>query len=175
MTLATAALLVAQTAAQPQMDRIAWAQVVMAVAMAVTTLVILGIGAAVLFLALALRRVARRLEEQVRALVPKTEPLVAAGNRIAADATELSGAVKVRVQEVLETVQDLNGRLRALSTETEERVREFGAVLEVVQGEARELLLDAAATARGVHTTAEMLQAPRPREAPAHVATSEPE
>jgi hypothetical protein len=37
-------------------------------------------------------------------------------------------------------------------------VRQFGAVLDVVQAEAEEVLLDAAATAHGVHSAARALR-----------------
>ncbi len=151
----TAAVVLAQGAAlQAQLDRIAWAQMVMAICMAVVTLALLGAVVAAFMLVRSVRR-------QVKALAPRAEPLLSAANKVAADATDLSGAVKERAEEVLKTVQDLNGRLRELATETEGRVREFGAVLDVVQDEAREILLDAASTARGVHTTAEALQSAR--------------
>ena len=151
----TAAVVLAQGAPlQAQLDRIAWAQIVMAICMAVVTLALLGTVIAAFMLM-------RNVRRQMKALVPRAEPLLGAANKLAADATDLSGAVKERAEEVLKTVQELNGRLRELATETEGRVREFGAVLDVVQDEAREILLDAASTARGVHKTAEALQSGR--------------
>jgi len=164
MALATvAAVLVQDAALAAQLDRIAWSQVVMAIGMAVVALTILGIGIAAFLLFRAVRKLIGTVEAQAKALAPRAEPLLTAASKVAADATGVSGAVKERADEVLQTVQELNGRLRELATETEERVRDFGAVLDVVQAEARDLLLDAAATARGVHTTAEALQAGRAR------------
>lgn len=160
MALTNAALMLVQAgASQAQIDRIVWSQIVMAIGMGVITLAILALAVGGLFLALSVRKLVKRVEGQVKALAPRAEPLLTAANKVATDATGMSAAVKERVDEVLETVKDVNQRLRALTTDAEERVREFGAVLDVVQGEAREVLLDAAATARGVHTTAEMLQA----------------
>ena len=125
----TAAVVLAQGAPlQAQLDRIAWAQIVMAICMAVVTLALLGTVIAAFMLM-------RNVRRQVKALVPRAEPLLGAANKLAADATDLSGAVKERAEEVLKTVQELNGRLRELATETEGRVREFGAVLDVVQDE----------------------------------------
>lgn len=62
------------------------------------------------------------------------------------------------VSGLTHTVEDVTGRLRAVVDGVEDRVKRFGAVVDVVQAEAEELLLDAASTARGVHTTAEMLR-----------------
>lgn len=151
----TAAIALAQgNALEAQLDRIAWSQMVMAICMALVTLSLLGVAIGTFLLI-------RNLRKQVKALTPRAEPLLSAAQKVAADATGVSAAVKERADEVLKTVQELNGRLRDLATETEGRVREFGAVLDVVQDEAREILLDAASTARGVHTTAEVLQGER--------------
>ncbi len=162
MALATvAAVLVQDAALGAQLDRIAWSQIVMAIGMGVVTLTILATGIAAFLLFRSVRKLIGAVEAQARALAPRAEPLLTAASRLATDATGMSGAVKERVDEVLQTVQDLNGRLRELMEETEGRVRDFGAVLDVIQAETKELLLDAAATARGVHTTAEALQAGR--------------
>jgi phosphate/sulfate permease len=163
MALAAAVVAIVQSGTlQAQIDRIIWVQVVMAVGMAVVTLTVLALGVAGVMLAFSMRKLMRRMEQ-------RAEPLLSAASKVAADATGTSAAVKERVDEVLQTVQELNGRLRSLATDAEERVREFGAVLQVVQAETREVLLDAAATARGVHTTAELLQGGRGRPpAPTH-------
>jgi hypothetical protein len=58
----------------------------------------------------------------------------------------------------MDTVNDLNRSLRKASGAAEERVRDFAAVLDVVQEEAEQILLDSAATARGLHATAESLR-----------------
>jgi len=164
MALATvAAVLVQDAALRAQLDRIAWSQVVMAVGMVVMTLTVLASGVAAFLLFRAVRRLIATVEAQAKALAPKTEPILTAVGKVTSDASTLSTSVKERVDEVLETVKDVNGRLRELVTETESRVREFGAVLDVVQAETSQIMLDAAATARGVHTTAEALQSGRPR------------
>ncbi len=167
MALATvAAVLVQDAALQAQLDRIAWSQVVMAAGMVVVTLTILASGVAAFLLFRSVRKLIATVEAQAKVLMPKAEPLLTSASKVASDATTMSAAVKERVDEVLETVKDVNGRLRELVSETESRVREFGAVMDVVQAEAKEIMLDAAATARGVHTTAEALQAVRPRGRP---------
>jgi hypothetical protein len=61
----------------------------------------------------------------------------------------------------MNTLNEVNDSLRDATRNATALAREFGAVLEVVQTEAEELLLDTAATARGVHTAAERLRTPR--------------
>jgi hypothetical protein len=156
--LSAAAVVLQAPALQPQLERIATAQIVMAAGTALATLAVLAMAIATFVLIRSVRRMAGRIEGQLQAMLPKVEPLLGAAGKVAADATDVSGAIKTRADEVLTTVGQLNERLHELATETEERVREFGAVLDVVQAEAREILLDATATARGVHATAEALQ-----------------
>ena len=56
----------------------------------------------------------------------------------------------------------------------ETRVKQFGAVVDVVQSEAEEILLDAASTAHGVHAAAEVLRSDkRPRLQSAEVEAEE--
>lgn len=143
---------------QAPIERIAASQVVMAAGITIWTLVLVGIGVTMFLLYRSVRRLIGTVEAQVRQLAPKAEPLLTAASKIADDATDVSGAVRGKMHEVLETVDELNRRLRELTTEAEDRVRRLGVVLDVVQDEAEEVLLDAAATARGLHTTAEALQ-----------------
>ncbi len=161
--LTVAAVLQQAPAVQLQLERIAWSQIVMAVALGLVTLAMLGMAVAAFLLFRSARKAIGSVQHQVQAMLPKAEPLLAAAGKVASDATTVSTAARERAEEVLATVKDLNERLRELATETEGRVRDFGAVLDVVQAEAREILLDAAATARGVHTTAEAIAASSPR------------
>jgi hypothetical protein len=62
------------------------------------------------------------------------------------------------VNDVMDTVHDVNRSMRRAAEATEARVRDFAAVLQVVQEEAEQILLDTAATARGLHATAESLR-----------------
>lgn len=130
------------------LQRIAWSQIAMAVMMG---LAFLGVLAAALY-AIRLIRTTQR----------SVQPIIDRANRIAGDAADASASAKKQVGEILETVQELNERLRAAGQSAELRVRDFAAVLDAVQGEAESVLLDTAATARGVHVTAERLRQPKP-------------
>jgi hypothetical protein len=128
-------------------QRIAWAQIVMAALMGLAWLAVI---VAALY--------AIRLIRSARASI---QPIIDRANRIAGDATEVSESVRGQVDELLGTVSQTNERLREAVRAAELRVREFGAVLEAVQGETEEVLLDTAAAARGVHVAAESLRQPR--------------
>jgi hypothetical protein len=129
------------------LQRIAWAQIAMAVMMGLAFLGVLGA-------ALYTMRLIRTAQKQL-------QPMIDRANRIAGDAADASAAAKKQIDEVLATVEELNQRLRAAGQSAELRVRDFAAVLDAVQGEAESVLLDTAATARGVHVTAERLREPK--------------
>ena len=63
-----------------------------------------------------------------------------------------------RLDPIFDTVEDINKRLQTGAVAVENRIKRFGAVVDVVQEETESLLLDAASTAHGVHTAAQMLR-----------------
>lgn len=62
----------------------------------------------------------------------------------------ITQAVRTDVVGLHDSVQSLTARLNQASERMEERIEDFNALMEVVQGEAEEIFLDAASTARGV-------------------------
>ena len=138
-----------------ELNRIGDIQLVMAIATAILALFAIAIAAAALFAVLKLKGLMSRGLENLPA---KTDPLLAAVTRVAENAREVSDTAKVRVRDVLDNLEDISARLKAGADSVEDRVKRFGLVVDVVQTEAEELLLDAASTARGVHTAAEVLR-----------------
>ena len=151
----TAILVQTEPAVVQQLERLATAQIVVAVSVAFIALSVIAVAVGLL---LAVRKLLKTFDRAVEQINPKIEPLLRSATRIGEDAEHVSQDVKERVSEVLETVDELNDRLKTGAQAIEDRVRKFGAVVEVVQSEAEELLLDAASTARGVHTAAEVLR-----------------
>ena len=138
-----------------EINRIGDIQLVMAIATSILALFALAIAAAALFAVLKLKKaMARGLDN----LPAKTDPPLAAVTRVAENAREVSDTAKVRVKDILGTLEEISERLKAGADSIEDRVKRFGTVVDVVQAEAEELLLDAASTARGVHTAAEVLR-----------------
>ena len=147
-----------------QLDRIGDIQMVMAIATAILALFALAIAAAALFAVLKVRKV---LERGLDNLPAKTDPMVAAVTRVTKNAREVSDTVKVRVRDMLDSLEEISERLKAGADAVEDRVKRFGVVVDVVQTEAEDLLLDAASTARGVHTAAETMREKKRRRLPA--------
>jgi methyl-accepting chemotaxis protein len=144
-----------------QLDRIGDIQMVMAIATSILALFALAIAAAALF---AVLKVRKALERGLDSLPSKADPMLAAATRVAENAREVSDTVKVRVRDMLDNLEDITERLKTGADSVEDRVKRFGVVVDVVQEEAEKLMLDAASTARGVHTASERLRArKRPR------------
>ncbi|HEY0810091.1 MAG TPA: hypothetical protein VGD49_08005 [Longimicrobiales bacterium] len=137
------------------LNRMANIQMVMAIATSILALFALAIAAASLLVVLKLKKMMSR---GLDALPAKTDPLIAAVTRVAENARDVSDTAKVRVRDILTTLEDISDRLKAGADSVEDRVKRFGTVVDVVQAEAEEILLDAASTARGVHTAAEVLR-----------------
>ena len=147
-----------------QLDRIGDIQMVMAIATSILALFALAIAAAALMAVLKLKKAMSRGLDNLPA---KTDPLIAAVTRIAENARDVSDTAKVRVRDILSTLEEISERLKAGADSVEDRVKRFGVVVDVVQAEAEELLLDAASTARGVHTAAEVLRQKKTTRLPA--------
>lgn len=140
------------------LDRIMWAQITMAAVMVLCMLVVIAAGFAVL---LFLRRAMRKVEEAKDDLLPHVTPVLSRASTIADDVRHITAGVRDEAEGINETVHDLVDRTRSAVDSLEERLHRFGLVLEVVQEQAESLLMDAAATARGVHTTARALREDR--------------
>ena len=148
-----------------QLGRLATAQTVIMVVMVLFLL--LAVAGAVLSYSnmKTLARTLMAMEKVIDELAPRAEPLIDGATRVAVDAAAITETVRRKIGDVLDTVEDVNGRLRAATDAVEERVHRFTTVLDVVQDETEQALLGAASTARGVSTTARALRRPpRPTE-----------
>lgn len=145
-----------------QASPVAWTDVVTAVGVAVLAILGLAVAVQALLLLRVLMRTTRTLQRTVDRMSPRIEPLVGNAARLADDASEITRSVRRNVENVNDTVEQLNRQLHEAVTTAEVRVRRFGAVLEAVQDETEKLLLDATATARGMHATADALRKHRP-------------
>lgn len=72
----------------------------------------------------------------------------------------ITRALRTDVDRLNGSVRALTDRLHLASERMEERIEEFNALMEVVQGEAEELFLDTASTVRGVREGARAISTP---------------
>jgi len=116
------------------------------------SLVVMAVGSGLALLAVAVvllqvRRLLRTLNEQIK---PVTERA-----RVAAENVEyISAMVREDVQKVNASIGAITDRLNDASDHMEDRVHEFNALMEVVQGEAESVFIDTAAAVRGVQAGA---------------------
>src|SRR5262245_51291492 len=111
--------------------RIATAQTVVMIATVVIIMMI--IGAAILSFRMLKRmdRMMDSLEKVINELAPRAEPLLDGATRVAVDASAITDSVRRRLNDVLDTVEDVNARLRSGTDAVEQRIRNFGAVMDV--------------------------------------------
>lgn len=154
------------TAAMDAIRSIAIAQMIMAAVMIIIGLIAIG-GAIVVLLELrSARRLLHNLGDTVAELKPRLAPLIDRTIHITSDVAGMTDNIRRRIDDLLFTVEQLNRIVKRGGNMAEERMARFAEVLDVVQTEAEDLLLDAAATARGVHETARQLRQEPPRGKP---------
>jgi len=144
-----------------EVHRLGTIQVVVAILIGLIALGALGVGIGVL---IAVRKLTAAVIRNMNQVTPKLSPLLAAAQRIAGDAEEVADSAKTRVADLLETVDEVNVRLKTGVAAVETRIKRFGTVVDVVQSETENIMLDAASTARGVHSAAQLLRAGRRRD-----------
>lgn len=142
-----------------QFERLVSVQLVGAIALSIITLAVLGVAVAAL---ITIRKLMATIDRTLGQLAPRIDPLLTSVTRIADDAEDVSSSLKHRVNNLMRSVDDLNKRVMEGADAVEDRVKKFGMVVEVVQAEAEEILLDAASTARGVHTASQVLRSGQP-------------
>ena len=158
-------LLLAVMQSEPQtvhLDRIADSLRWLTWAMLGVTIVAVIVGAFAIHLLLTVRRVAVAAERRVQALSPLVIPTLDRARTVVDESARIVHGINRRVENVGDTVDDVNESLREAAAAVEVRLKEFVAVLDIVREETQDLLLDGAATAHGVHTAAARLRAPAP-------------
>lgn len=122
------------------------------VASGLTSILILVLVAALVPAALNLRKTHARLNKLLDRVQDDITPLVKHASAIADDVNYISTSLRTDVQNVSDTVNGANRRMQAAIRSTEGKVREFNALLEVVQEEAEDIFVRSASAARGVRT-----------------------
>ena len=103
-----------------------------------------------LIIAYTLARTARAIRRARDAF--SSDPAMEAIRKTAKNVESISEALHTEVAKLSESVSGLSDRLTQASDRMEERIEEFNAFMEVVQGEAEGVFVESAARARGVRT-----------------------
>ena len=121
-----------------------------AVSTIVLTVAVLGVLVALVLALLQLRKLTRSLGDVAQRLGKDAGPVIEKARSVAENVDFITAAVRTDVQKLNESVASLNQRLIGASERMEERIQDFTALVEVLQGEAEDLALDTAAAVRGV-------------------------
>jgi len=109
------------------------------------------------YVVMAMNQVRRTLKEVRRSVHQNLGPVSDRARSISENVQFITQAVRGDVERLNASVQSLTARLHQASDHMEERIEEFNALMEVVQGEAEDIFLDTAATVRGVREGARSL------------------
>lgn len=131
-------------------------------------LVVLGAAAAVgiivsVPLLYQLRNGLRGLRRASKEFERKADPLLERGKAVGANLEFITTTLKHDVESLNGAIRALSDRLTQASEHLEERIADFNALMEVVQGEAEGIFVETAATARGVRAGARTLTGRAPR------------
>ena len=111
---------------------------------------VLGVLIALLAVLLQFRKLARSMGSVAQRLEKDAAPVMERARSVAENVDFITMAVRTDVQKLNASMSGLNERLREASVRMEERIQDFSALVEVLQGEAEDLALDTAAAVRGV-------------------------
>jgi hypothetical protein len=127
------------------------------VAALVLVIVLVALFVAMLYTGVGLLRTAQRTVAALEDYRVDLAPVLDRGRAVAENVEFVSNVARRDFERLRAHLDGLAERLGEASDDMEDRIHEFNALLEVVQGEAEDLFLDAAATVRGVQTGAREL------------------
>jgi hypothetical protein len=130
------------------------ATVIIALALLVTVLILLVI-------ALLVRKLILKVNPLIRQVQSHIDPVMGHVRDVGENVNYMSSAVRADVQQVTELLDSTRRRLNRASDAAEHRIREFNALLGVMQEEAERLFIDTASAARGVKAGTESYRASR--------------
>lgn len=99
---------------------------------------------------LAVRRLSETLARAAHDLSERAEPVLERLRTISESVDYIARSLRSDVRRLNATVARFTDRLSSAADRMEERVEDLNALLDVMQGEAEDLLLDTASTVRGV-------------------------
>jgi hypothetical protein len=127
------------------------------VAALVLIIVLVALFVGILYVGIGLLRTTQRTVATLENYRVDLAPVIDRGRAVAENVEFVSNVARRDFERIRGHLDGLAERLGEASEDMEDRIHEFNALLEVVQGEAEDLFLDAAATVRGVQTGAREL------------------
>ena len=132
-----------------------WVEALAAVAQIVLALALLLVGIGLLFAALRVKALMKKLEEQGQKLRVDLAPAIHNVTTVTENASQVSKAVRKDVDRLSASVTAATEKLKGAAEMAEQRVGEFNALIGVVQEEAEQLFIGGASALRGVRAGSE--------------------
>ena len=132
-----------------------WVEVFAGIAQIVLAIALLAVGLGVLFAALKVKALAKKVEEQGQKLRVDLAPAIRNVTTVSENAVAVSKSVRGDVDRLSGSVTAATEKLKEAAAVAEQRVGEFNALLGVVQEEAEELFIGGASAIRGARACAE--------------------
>ena len=127
---------------------------IQAVSTVIIMLALVLILAAIVLLALQVRRAQRKVVSALERVYVDSKPLVERASSIADNVNAISAVIRRDVDRIGATVAGADERVRRAISATEAKIHELNALLTVAQEEAEDLFVSTASTVRGVRTGA---------------------
>jgi uncharacterized protein YoxC len=131
-----------------------WWGRVTSVADGIMTLTLIALAIALIPAAWNFRNSYKKVNTLLDKVYGDINPIMRHASTIADNVNYITTSVRVDVQQVNQTIAEANQRLQEAVALTERRIREFDALLQVVQQEAEGAFIASAATLRGVRAGA---------------------
>lgn len=128
------------------------------IASGLVSITLLVLTAALVPAAWNFRKSYKKVSELLDRIYGDVNPLMRHASTIADNVDYITTSLRVDVQRINRTLLAANDRLERAVEETEQRVKEFHALLRVAQQEAEETLISTASTIRGVRIGAATLR-----------------
>ena len=122
-----------------------WAEVVTAIAAAIIAVIALGL---VVYAVPLLRQASRTSAAVERFLERDSRPLLENARSVVSEANQIASKLRTEIDGVIETSQDIRGRVKNAVDATEDRLLDLEALLDVLQEEMEDTVLDVAAAVR---------------------------
>ena len=122
-----------------------WAEVVTAIAAAIIAVIALGL---VVYAVPLLRQASRTSAALERFLERDSRPLLENARLVVSEASQIASKLRTEIDGVIETSQDIRGRVKNAVDATEDRLLDLEALLDVLQEEMEDTVLDVAAAVR---------------------------
>ena len=154
-SLALAQAAPATVVVQQKPDWQLWIEAASAIANIVIAVALLLIGFGVIFAALKVRQLIRKVDEHAQKVRVDLGPAIRNVTVVSENLNFMSKTVRKDVEKLSDTVTAAGRRLQRAAETAEHRVGEFNALIGVVQEEAEGLFITTASTARGLKAGAE--------------------